>query len=97
VGFAVCGERAEPVCAGYDRVPNSRRDRKVKTPRLYLCDFGWGIRRYDIGKVSICEELADDGTYRGLGWAVQFDFSLATIRFLHRLSKFMGKKKGDSK
>ena len=69
----------------------------MKAPRLYLCDFGWGIRRYDIGKVSICEEITDDGIYKGQGWAVQFDFSLATIRFLDRLSKFMGKKKEDSK
>lgn len=65
----------------------------MKSLRLYLCDFGWGIRRYDIGKLSICEEIADDGRYRGQGWAVQFDFSLATLEFLHRLYKFMGKKK----
>jgi len=69
----------------------------MKALRLYLCDFGWGVRRYDIGKLCICEEIADDGVYRGLGWAVQFDFSLATIKFLHRLSKFMGKKKEASK
>jgi len=90
-------QKAEPVCAGYDRVPNSGRDRKVKAPRLYLCDFGWGIRRYDIGKVSICEEITDDGIYKGQGWAVQFDFSLATIRFLHGLHKFMDKQKEASK
>ena len=69
--------------------------RKIRALRLYLCDFGYGIRRYDIGKVSILENIADDGTYRGQGWAVQFDFSSATLEFLHRLYKFMEEKGGD--
>ena len=66
--------------------------RKMRALRLYLCDFGYGIRRYDIGKVSILENIADDGTYRGQGWAVQFDFSTATLEFLHRLYRFMKEK-----
>jgi hypothetical protein len=66
---------------------------RMRALRLYLCDFGYGIRRYDIGKLGILEDIADDGTYRGQGWAVQFDFSTATLGFLHRLYKFMKEKK----
>ena len=67
----------------------------MRALRLYLCDFGYGIKRYDIGKLSILENIADDGSYRGQGWAVQFDFSTATLEFLHKLYKFLEEKRED--
>jgi len=65
----------------------------MKNIKLYLCDFGYGIRRYDIGKLSIIEDVADDGTYRGQSWAVQFDFSTSTLEFLNKIDKFMKEQK----
>ena len=49
---------------------------KMQPPRLYLCDFGYGIQRYDIDRLALHEDIAKDGTYEGMGLACQFDFQL---------------------
>jgi hypothetical protein len=39
-------QRAEPVCAGYDRVPNSRRDRKMSETVLWELMEMEAVERY---------------------------------------------------
>lgn len=44
-----------------------------RNPALYLCDFGYGIRRYDINDFSICEKVDDKtGDYKGIGLGFNF-------------------------
>ncbi len=58
-----------------------------KTPALYLCDFGYGILRYDIGRIAITEKHSDQGDYTGNGWCCEFDFKL--LEFCRRLKEFL--------
>jgi hypothetical protein len=61
--------------------------------KLVLCDFGYGIQRYDIDKVCILEEISDDGSYKGLSLGADFDFSLKSFKRLdwtRKLKKFLG-------
>jgi hypothetical protein len=56
--------------------------------KLYLCDFGFGLRRYDIGNFSIIEEIDNTGEYKGLGLAFNFD-CLAKPRFYAFYKRFL--------
>jgi len=60
-----------------------------KTPRLYLCDFGYGIQRYDIGKIAIYEDIGKDGSYKGLRLAGTFDFYMKSFQRLNWIQKVM--------
>ena len=63
-----------------------------KTPKLYLCDFGFGIQRYDIDKISILEQIGDDGSYKGLSLGADFDFSIKSFKRLdwtRKVKKFL--------
>ena len=60
--------------------------------RLYLCDFGFGIQRYDIDKICILEQISDNGTYKGLSLATNFDFSMKAFKRLdwtRKIKKFL--------
>ncbi|MCJ7424745.1 hypothetical protein MUP01_10835 [Candidatus Bathyarchaeota archaeon] len=61
--------------------------------RLCLCDFGFGIQRYDIGKICILEQIGEEGSYKGLSLAADFDFSMKTFSRLgwtRKVKKFLG-------
>jgi len=60
----------------------------MQTPRLYLCDFGYGILRYDIDRLSFHENIAKDGTHEGIGLASQYDFQL--IAWVRVVKRFLG-------
>ena len=57
------------------------------TPRLYLCDFGYGIQRYDIGNICLTEKISDDGIYEGNGLACEFNFRL--LEWTRKIKKFL--------
>jgi hypothetical protein len=61
--------------------------------RLCLCDFGFGIQRYDIDKISFLEQISEDGCYMGLSLAADFDFSMKSFSRLdwtRKVKKFLG-------
>ena len=60
----------------------------MKRHDLVLCDFGGGIRRYDIDRLCITEKIRDDGTYEGNGLACEFDFHL--MDWTRKVKKFLG-------
>jgi len=57
---------------------------------IELCDFGYGVLRVDVGRISIVEKVSENGDYAGLSWACQFDFGL--LEFMRRLRKFLQEK-----
>ncbi len=57
------------------------------TPKLYLCDFGFGIQRYDIDKICITERISRDGIYEGNGLACEFNFRL--LEWTRRVKDFL--------
>lgn len=61
--------------------------KKMKESKLYLCDYGYGIWRYDIGRICITEHHSKDGDYEGNSWACEFDFKL--LEFTRRLKEFL--------
>jgi hypothetical protein len=65
----------------------------MRNIRLELCDFGFGIQRYDIDKLCVLEQISDDGSYKGLSLAADFDFSLKSFKRLDwtlKVKKFLG-------
>jgi hypothetical protein len=61
--------------------------------RLCLCDFGFGIQRYDIDKISFLEQISEDGSYTGLSLAADFDFStksFSRLDWTRKVKKFLG-------
>lgn len=54
---------------------------------MYLCDFGYGIMRYDIARLALNERIAKDGTYEGQGLASEFDFRL--LEWTRKVKKFL--------
>ena len=55
---------------------------------LYLCDFGAGILRYDIARISIAERIDNNGEYKGNSLACEFDFKL--MAWVRRVKAFLG-------
>jgi len=60
---------------------------EMNDPKLYLCDFGYGILRYDIGRLSILEHHSKEGDYTGVGWGCDFDFKL--LEFTRKMKDFL--------
>lgn len=61
--------------------------------QLVLRDFGYGIQRYDLGSVSLLENIDSEGNYRGNHWACEFNFKL--LEFLRSLDKFLEQKESE--
>jgi hypothetical protein len=66
-------------------------------PTLYLCDFGFGVRRYDIANLSFHENINEKtGDFQGIGVSFPFAFLFKPgfLKFHKRLEKLL--KGGDN-
>jgi hypothetical protein len=55
---------------------------------LIPCDFGYGILRYDIARLSITERVSENGTYEGNGLGCEPDFQL--LMWTRKAKKLLG-------
>lgn len=60
----------------------------TKNPKLFLCDFGAGVLRIDIDRISLTENIDyKNGDWKSWGIACDFDFKL--LEFTRKLKEFL--------